>query len=300
MRQLRSILLIGVTLIVSLFAACGSTTNQVAAGCTPKADTSNLNLVQNKQLTVASDATYPPQEYVDSTSHKIVGMEIDLATQFAKDLCLTPNIQNVQFNTIIAGITASTPGNQYYDMSISAFTITSDRQKQVDMIPYFKSGSSLLVPKGNPKNIQKLSDLCGMSVAVENGTIEHDEIAGSTDGTTVGINQAGQACASNNIKLLSYDTQDQVIQQLDNGSVDATFQDSPVSGYYAKLNATKVQIGPIVDALTPEGIVVRKDNAPFETAIKTVLASMQADGTYTQILTKWGLTDGACATATCS
>lgn len=301
MRGIRSFLMLGAALAVSVLAACGSTTpSPGGTTCTPAVSTANLNLVLPGKLTDATDATYPPQEYVDAKTHQYTGMEIDLANEIAKRLCLTPNIQNVQFNTIIAGITTGSAGNQYYDLSISAFTITTDRQKQVDMIPYFQAGESMLVPTGNPKNIKSKTDLCGLAVGVESGTTEEAEIK-SGDPTNPGLNDAGGACQNNPVKLISLPTEDQVIAQLLNGSVDVAYQDSPVSGYYAHLNPGKFQEITTVSP-SPEGIVVRNDNSAFESAIKTVLAAMRADGTYLKILNTWGLSSGAfpaCTAASC-
>ncbi len=296
MRHFRPALVLGAALAASLFTACGSTnTNTVAANCTPAdgISTSSLNLVLPGKLTDATDATYPPQEFVDPTNHSYTGMEVDLANEFAKRLCLVPNVQNVQFSTIISGLTSSAkPGSQYYDMSLSAFTITKARKAQVDMIPYFTAGESLLVAQGNPKNIKSKNDLCGLPVAVETGTVEEAEIK-NVPGTTSGVALNDGVCKSNPVKLQSFGTQDQVIQALNNGSVDATYQDSPVSGYYNNLNGNKfTEITTI--SPNPEGIVVRNDNSAFESAIKQVLTDMENDGTYDKILSKWGLTNGAC------
>ncbi len=298
MRKIRPAFLMTAALLGSLFVtACGSTSSStIAAGCKPAdgIDITKLSLVQAGKLTVATDATYPPQEFVDPNTHAYTGMEVDLSNEIAKRLCLVSSVQNVQFNTIIAGVTAGSPGNQYYDMSISAFTITHARKQQVDMIPYFTAGESLLLPPGNPKNIKSKNDLCGLSVAVESGTTEEAEIKfvpGST--TPPALNQTGGACASNNVKLQSFATEASVIQALQSGSVDATYQDSPVSGYYnKKAGGNFVEVATL--SPSPEGLVVRNDNAPFEAAIKQVLGDMQTDGTYTTILTKWGLQNGAC------
>jgi polar amino acid transport system substrate-binding protein len=294
MRSIPPVLVLGTALLASLFTGCGSSNNAVA-GCTPPTgiDLSKLNLVQDGKLTVATDATYAPQEYVDSKTHAYTGMEVDLANEFAKRLCLTSSVQNVQFNTILTGITFSSPGNQYYDMSLSAWTITPERQKQVDMIPYFTAGESMLLPAGNPKNIKTTKDLCGLAVAVEAGTTEEGEIKGVVGESSPGLNEKGGACHNNLVKLQSLDTETQALSELLNGSVDAAYQDSPVSGYYNKLNGNKFAEVSTVSP-SPEGVVVRKDNAPFEAAIKQVLQSMQSDGTYDTILNNWGLKSGSC------
>lgn len=295
MRKIRAGFMLALPVVASLMAACGSTSSGVATGCKPadNINTSQLNLVVPGKLTIASDATYPPQESKDPTTGKYVGSDIDIANEIAKRMCLTPFVQNVQFSTIIAGITSSSAGQQYYDMSLSAFTINPDRQKLVNMIPYFTAGESLLVPKGNPKHITALKDLCGLAVAVESGTVEHDEIAGTGDPKNPGLNETGGACASNKVKLLTYDTQDKAIQELLSGSADAGYQDSPVTGFYAKQNSDKLDLGPTTVTPSPEGIVVRNDNKPFQDAITQVLNDMRADGTYKSILSKWGVLEDA-------
>lgn len=270
-----------------------SATNTPKA-CVPPVNVADLHLVQAGKLTIATDATYPPQEFVDPTTQQITGMDVDLAREFARRLCLTANVQNIQFNTIISGITSGPPGNQYYDMSISAFNITSDRLQVVDMIPYFQASESLLVPSGNPKHITGLTSLCGLPVAVEAGTIEESEIKnvpGVSSGTP--LNAPGGACVSNPVHLQSFNSEDQVIQALVNGSVDATYHDSPVSDYYASQSAGTISRGPVTMPYIPAGIVVRKDNPTFEHAITTILSAMRADGTYRAILQKWGETPGA-------
>lgn len=294
MRRFSIALALAMTGVLSLLAACGSNSSTGgSSSCTPVADTATLHLIHAGYLTFATDASYPPQEYVDSTTQKPTGMEVDLMNAFAKRFCLTADIQNVKFDSIITSLATGSLGQQRFDASISAFTITDDRKKTVDMIPYFQAGESILVPKGNPKHITALKDLCGLNVAVENGTVEKDEIQGTGDPKNPGLNEPGGACASKPINMLSYDDEDQVVQQLVNGRADATYQDSPVTDYYLSLNTGKVDRGPVTVAPSPEGIVLRKDNPALESAFTKALDAMRTDGTYKKILDKWGATADA-------
>jgi polar amino acid transport system substrate-binding protein len=79
------------------------------------------------------------------------------------------------------------------------------------------------------------------------------------------------------------------VLQVVNGSAVASYQDQPVTDYYAKQNSGKLESGGITITPSPQGIVVRKDNMPFETAITGALTSMRSDGTYLKILTDWGV-----------
>jgi polar amino acid transport system substrate-binding protein len=277
-------------ILSSLLAACGSSSTSGSSNCTvggTSFDTSQFHLAINNQLTVASDTTYPPQEFQDPNNpSQYIGFDLDIIREIGKRICLSNTvILPTNFDSIITGLTTPALGHQRYDLSISAFSITPERQQKVDMVPYFQAGESLLVANGNPQNIQSLNDLCGKTVAVEKATVELDELNK--------LNAAGGACASKPINILSFTSQDDVITQLLNGRAVATYQDSPVTGYYVTKNPGKVQQGPITVAPSPEGIVLRKDNPQLELAVKKALCSMQQDGTYTKILNQWGQQSGA-------
>ncbi len=173
-------LLVGALLVLTLLlAACGSTTTTTTTtpGGTPTPD-----LRVPGVLTVGSDTTYPPQEYIDTTTHKAVGFDVDLITDVAKNMGLQVNVVTTKFDTIIDDLV-----NKRFDVVISAVTITAERKKKVDFVPYFKAGESLLVQAGNPKNIKGLSDLCGQSVGVQTGTIEQADLqTASNDCKTAG------------------------------------------------------------------------------------------------------------------
>lgn len=277
-------LALGATLLLSACGSTGTSTPTANSNCPSSSTVASWHLVTSGKLTIASDTTYPPAESLDSTG-KAVGYDMDLAREFAKRLCLTANIQSANFDSIIGSLTTGALGQQRYDMSISSFTITSDRQQKVDMIPYFQAGESIIVPNGSSLHVTAISGLCGHSVAVETGTTEEGDIDTA--------NAAGGACASNKIKKLAFQTQDSVIQQVIENNADAGYQDSPITDYYVKLNPGKIQDGGFTVAPSPEGLVMRKDNQPLETAIKNALAAMRADGTYKNILTQWGVASDA-------
>jgi polar amino acid transport system substrate-binding protein len=260
------------------------------------------HVVQDTKLTIASDTTYAPAEFIDTTksgTDSFVGYDMDLAREIARRLNLKFNPVTAGFDSIIPSISVGSLGSQRYDMSISSFTINSDRLKKVDMVPYLRAGESILVLAGNPKHITKIDDMCGKTISVQNATVELAELK---DANGEGDKSSGQApdCASNKIKIISFDSQDDVITQVLNGRADASYQDQPVTGYYVKKNPGKAEVGGVTVAPAPEGIVVRKDNSALENAVKDAISKMMSDGTYAQILGQWGVSDLACHTADCS
>src|SRR6266852_179263 len=275
-----SILLMGSLVILSLLlAACGTSTTTVT-GSTPNPATPTLappsDLITPGVLTVGSDTTYPPQEYIDPTTNKAAGFDVDLITAVAQRMGLQAKIVTTKFDTIIDDLAA-----KRFDVVMSAVSVTPERQKKVDFVPYFSAGESLLVQKGNPHNIKSTADLCGLLVGVQNGTIEQSD-----------LNIANKACKSNGkpaIKLTVLQDQTAVLQLIVNHRVDAIFQDSPVTDLYVKQNPGQFEVGGSVIAAGPEGIVIRKGDTSMFNAVQTAYNQLKADGTYHRIILKWGL-----------
>ena len=266
-------------LLAMLLAACGGTST--GATSTPNPQTPTVtppnDLITSGTLTVGSDTTYPPQEYIDPATGQAKGFDVDLITAIAGRMGLKANVVTTKFDTIIDDL-----GNKRFDVVISAVSITSDRQKKVDFVPYFSAGESLLVQTGNPSNLKSTADLCGKNVGVQTGTVEQDD-----------LNTASAACVKAGKPAISITVlQDQtaVVQLLASHRVVATYQDSPVTDYYNKLNPGQFTVGGSVVNAGPEGIVVRKGDTSMFNAIQTAFNQLKADGTYHSLILKWGLT----------
>lgn len=280
--------LMGITVILSLFiAACGGggATTTTGGASTPttggKAAVAAPNdLITPGVLTVGSDTTYPPQEYIDTATNQATGFDVDLIKAVAERMGLKANIVTTNFDSIIDSLSS-----KRFDVVISAVTITDERKQKVDFVPYFSAGESLLVPKGNPKNLKLAADLCGYNVGVQNGTVEQDELQKDSDA----CKKAGKP----EIKLTILKDQTAVVQLLATSRVDATYQDSPVTDYYLKQHPGAFDVGGSVFNAAPEGIVIRKNDASMFNAVQAAFNSLKADGTYKKIIDQWGLTSGA-------
>lgn len=270
--------------LVILLAACGTATG--GGGTTPGATanpqtptvTPPNDLLTSGTLTVGSDTTYPPQEYIDTATHQAAGFDIDLITAVAARMGLQTKVVTTSFDTIIDSLVA-----KRFDVVMSAVSVTPARQQKVDFVPYFNAGESLLVQIGNPKNIKSPTDLCGMPVGVQNGTIEQSDLQTAS----ANCKKAGKAA----INVTALTNQTDVIQLLATNRVVATYQDSPVTDYYIKLHPGQFAVGGSVIGAGPEGIVVRKGDTSMFTAVQTAFNQLKADGTYHNLILKWGLTD---------
>lgn len=290
-------LLLSLVLATSLvLSACGSAATPAAA--VPTAAVSlpaSVVLAQKNHLLICTDFPYPPQEFFDENGDP-QGLDVEIGTEIAARLGLKVQFVNSVFDTIIAAVNSGK-----CDIIISAQNVTTDRQKQVSMIPYFQAGQSMVAAKGNPQNINSPADLCGKSAAAESGTTEADFLQGAGDYKDKGLTQQCTKDGKQPIDVVISQKDSDALQQLQAGKVAVYFADSPVAAYYTVQHPDQFQlVGQILEPVQ-EGISVPcgaadctgAPLAPLGEAIKAALKSMMADGTYTKILTKWNLADGA-------
>jgi polar amino acid transport system substrate-binding protein len=262
----------------------GTSAGNPAAGATPVSDwkpgthpnsvPAPSKLVTAGTLTVGSDASYPPQEYIDAGGNP-VGMDIDVAAEIASRMGLQLKVVNFKFDDIIPALQAG-----QFDIVISAMTITDERKKVVDFVPYFEAGQAVLVKKGNPKGIKTLEDLSGKTAVAQQGTTEEQTLKDLNDKLTT----AGKP----KVNVLTYPTDTDAVDQLRVGRADATLHDSPVAAYYAKLNTDFEVAIPNFDS-APEGIAVAQTNKPMSDAVNAAVNAMKSDGTLDAIKAKWGV-----------
>ena len=261
---------------------CSSATNNSSPPPTPIASIPSLkvptDLITSGTLTIGSDTTYPPQEFIDTATGNAIGFDVDLIMAMAQKLGLKAKVMTANFDTILDDLSA-----KRYDVVISAISINSDRLKKADFVPYFQSGESLIVQKGNPQNIKCVPNLCGLKVGVQSGTVELDDLNAG--------NKACTAAGKPAINLTVLKDQTAVIQLLVNKRVDATYQDSPVTDYYIKQNPGQFEIGGTVVNTVPEGIAVRKGDTSMLNAMEAAFAAVKTDSSYTNLFGKWQLND---------
>lgn len=128
------------------------------------------NIAKAGEIQVGVDATYAPNEYKDGNGNP-VGWDIDLFNAVAKKLGVKAVYNIAGFDSIIPKITGGK-----YDVGVSSFTDTTDRQKQVNFVDYYAAGILWASPKG--KTVDP-DNACGLKVAVETGTVEQtDDVPG--------------------------------------------------------------------------------------------------------------------------
>jgi polar amino acid transport system substrate-binding protein len=232
-----------------------------------------------KKIVVGTDASYAPSEFLAADGKTVQGFDVDLFTAVGQKLGVTVEFVPSSFDSIIAGVSSSK-----YDVGVSSFSVNPERKKQVTMVSYFNAGTQWATAKGNPKSVNP-DAACGLSVAVQTGTTQEQD----------DLPKRQKACkdaGKPEIKVLSFQGQDEATAAVVSKKADAMLADSPVGAYAVKQSGGALMtIGNVYDG-APYGYVLPKDQVAFGTAITGALKALATDGTYTSILDKWGVKDG--------
>ncbi|GAB2901661.1 ABC transporter substrate-binding protein [Streptomyces mayteni] len=286
-----------------LLAACGDQTDDGGSGGgdnggetqdtgseAPLFDLLPEDIQQAGVINVGSDIAYAPIEFYDEND-EVAGIDPDIAAALGEALGVELRFENGTFDGLILGM-----NNGRHDIIMSAMTDTADRQAGVsedaeggaDFVNYFQAGSAILVAAGNPEGIASLDDLCGLTVAAQQGTANEAVI------------EAQQEQCDAPIDPIISEVDTDTITALQSGRADAAITDFPVA-LYNELNAGGGElfevVGDQIDA-APYGIAVNKSDTELRDALQAAVQQIIDDGTYADILTEWNAESGAIEEAT--
>lgn len=231
-------------------------------------------------LLVAVDAEYAPDEFVAEDGKTIVGMDPDLAYALGGVLGLKVTLQNVAADAIIPGIRSGK-----YDLSLSSWNDTAERQAQVDFVTYYQAGTSFMIKAGSSyADVDSLDALCGHIVGVETAASQVADVTDQSKKCT----DAGKAA----VTISQFPNQNDVNLALSSGRVQVVLADSPVAAYQVKQSGGKFQVVGEPYGVARYGIISQK-NSGMTAPLLAAVQKLMANGVYESILEKWGLQAGA-------
>ena len=281
-------------LCVAAVAACGSSNSSsstTGASTSSSSSTSGTaanpavaNLVpaaikSKGTLIVAADATYAPNEFIAPDGHTVIGMDADLSKALAAQMGLKVSISNVKFDAIIPGLAAGK-----YDMGASSFTDTKVREKTVDFVDYFTAGESFYTKAQGGTTITGIAGLCGHTVAVESTTTEQTD----AQAQSAKCKKSGKPAVTVSV----FGDQNAANLAVASGRDQLGFADTPVAAYQVKKTGGQFKLVGQTFSPAPYGLALPK-NSGLAPAVLAALKALMANGTYTKILTTWGVQGGA-------
>ncbi|MEV6978286.1 ABC transporter substrate-binding protein [Kitasatospora sp. NPDC093806] len=248
-----------------------------------------------KTLRIGMDVNYPPVEFRGADG-KPDGLDPDIAAALGRILDLRIEYVDTPFDKLIPDL-----HKKQYDVVMSALSDIRQRRdplgedgkpngQAVDFVDYFIAGTSMVVPKGNPKGIHSLDDLCGKTVAVQTGTTQ-DEIA----------TRQVTACTRANKPLTvhKFDSDAKALAEVASGAAQAGLNDFPVAAYAAKNTdgGSRFEVTGSQSRSNPYGIALRKDDTELRDVLAKAVDQLIRSGEYDKILAKWNVAAGAAQNA---
>ena len=227
-------------------------------------------------LVMATNAAFPPYEYVDE-SGAYAGIDVEIAGKIAEKLGMTLKIEDVEFGSIIGGVQSGK-----YDMGMAGMTVTEERLESVNFSTTYAKGVQVIIVKED-SGYTSIDDFYN-----EDGSVKEDLMIGVQQDTT------GHIYASDTVKnggfgedhVTSYKTGNDAVQALVSGKANCVIIDNePAKSYVAANKGLKILDTTYVEE--DYAIAIAKDNEELLADINEALDALIKDGTVQKIIDKY-------------
>jgi polar amino acid transport system substrate-binding protein len=214
---------------------------------------------------IGTEGAYPPYNFVDDNG-KVGGYDIEVGNEMCRRAGVECTWVVNEWDTIIPNLIA---GN--YDGIMADMSITDERKQTINFTdPYFPPDPSTYVSLAG--KTFDYNNLKGLKIGAQVATIQLDYLNKNEADNTV----------------LSFDTQDQELADLNAGNLDLVFLDGSVVGEtVAGSNGALKADGPEILIGNGVGVGMRKADTELMAKFNKALQSMKDDGTLDALIAKF-------------
>lgn len=226
------------------------------------------------KIILGTSADYPPYEFhiLKDGKDEIVGFDVSIGKEIAKDLGVELEIKDMAFDGLLAALQS---GN--IDMVIAGMTPTDERKQSVDFSTvYYYAVHGVIVRATDTAKYPDVAALKAARLSAQKGTIQVD----IAKRQILGLSEA-EAEKDDSVKQLS--TIKNLVLDLKNGKVDAIVCELPVANAYVSKNPDLALASmTFTDDDGGSAIAVKKGSPELMAAInktlERLLASKAIDG----------------------
>ncbi len=256
---------IGIVLLL-LLLFCGSA----------RAQSSLDGIRQRGELVIATDATYPPFEYMEGK--KPIGFDVDFGNEIGRELGVRVRWVPTAWSGVLGALEA-----HKCDIILSGVTITDERKKTTAFSrPYFPSGQTIARRKGDT-TVQKLQDLKDRRVSVQ------EETTGQYALQKLGVPKD---------HINRFDKLEDGLTDVVNGKSDAAVADLPALKESLRKSYPQLELTGGLFTSEYVGVWMRKGEPELLDAVNRAIGVILVDGRYARIYKTWihdSLTTGVIA-----
>ncbi|WP_300383749.1 transporter substrate-binding domain-containing protein [Clostridium sp.] len=231
----------------------------VSCGNAAKED--KLTEIKNKgELVVGLSADYAPYEFhiMENGEDKIVGFDVDIAEEIAKDMGVKLVIKDMEFDSLVAAL----PANKV-DLVISGMSPTDERRKAVDFSDvYYIAEHGMIVRAEDKDKYKTFADLKGQKVGAQMGSIQADLAAEKIEGA--------------NMQLLS--NVNDLVVSLKSGKIEALVVELPVAEMIVKNNdILAIAEEKVKDEEGGSAIAIKKDSTELVSQVNLTVKRIKEE-----------------------
>ena len=249
-------------MVCGMFAACGNSaakTGQSAAFTT----------VEDGKLIMATNAAFPPYEYIEG--NEIVGIDAEIAGAIAEKLGLELQIDDMEFDSIVESVKGGKA-----DIGLAGMTVTSERQEVINFTASYATGVQVVI-------VTEDSAITTVDDLFAEGAMHAIGVQRNTTGdlySTWDLEEAGLATIDR------YSKGADAVQALITGKVDCVVIDNePAKAFVAANEGLKIL--ETAYAVEEYAAAMNKDNTALYEAVNAALEELIADGTVQSIIEKY-------------
>lgn len=221
------------------------------------------------KLTMATNAAFPPYEYVEGG--QIAGIDAEIAAAVAGKLGLELQIDDMEFDSITEAVKSGKA-----DIGLAGMTITPDRQEEVDFTISYATGVQVIIVAGD----SPITNVDDLSAEGANYVIGVQRNTTGDIYTTQDIEDAGLGTIDR------YSKGADAVQALKTGKVDCVVIDNePAKAFVNEVEGLKILD---TEYITEDyAAAMNKENTALYEAVNNALQELIDDGTIQGILDKY-------------
>ena len=255
MKKLFAMLLV-LVMMLSL-AACGSSADN------------GLKTVEKGKLIMATNAAFPPYEYIEG--NEVVGIDAEIAGAIAEKLGLELQIDDMEFDSIIESVKGGKA-----DIGLAGMTVTPERQEVINFTASYATGVQVVI-------VTEDSSIASVDDLFAEGAMHIIGVQRNTTGdlySTWDLEDAGLATIDR------YSKGADAVQALLTGKVDCVVIDNEPAKAFVEANEG-LKILDTAYAVEDYAAAMSKDNEALYEAVNKALEELIADGTVASIVSKY-------------
>jgi arginine/lysine/histidine transporter system substrate-binding protein len=249
------------------------------AGCAKKAPATKLEAIKKAgKIILGTSADYPPYEFHGQVDGKdaIIGFDIEIAKEVAKDLGVELEIKDMDFDGLLAALKS---GN--IDIIISGMTPTEERRQNVDFsdIYYYVEHGVIIRKADESKYGTDIATLKDKLIGAQLSTIQVKLAKMHIKGI------AADKAEAPNDQIKEVAKLSDLILEVKNSKVEAVVAELPVAKAYIAANPDLTLASyTFKDDDGGNAIAVNKGEADLLAEVNKTLAHLKADGKVDQFI----------------